>query len=69
MLKIKRWLEVFAPLKVLQNPIEQLGMAAIRAGRFMKVHQLTPVWSQGEKSVRRTTWQPVAFMELTLSSN
>lgn len=53
MLKIKRWFELFTSLKVLQNPIEQLGMAAVRAGRSMKVHQLTPVRSQGEKSVRR----------------
>lgn len=69
MLKIKRWLEVFALLKVLQDPIEQLGMAAIRAGWSMKVHQLTPVQNQGEKSVRRMTWRPIVIMELTLSSN
>lgn len=69
MLKIKRWLEVFASLKILQDPIEQFRMTAVCAGRSMKVHQLTPVRSQGKKSVRRMTWRPIAFMELTLSSN
>lgn len=56
MLKIKRWFEIFTSLKVLQNPIEQLGMAAVCTSRSMKVHQLTPVRSQGEKSVRRMIW-------------
>lgn len=69
MLKIKRWFELFTSLKVMQNPIEQLGMAAVRAGRSMKVHQLTPVRSQGEKSVRRMILRPIAIMELTLSLN
>lgn len=43
MLKIKRWLEFFTSLKILQNPIEQFRMAAVRAGRSMKIHQLTSV--------------------------
>lgn len=49
MLKIKRWLKVVASLKVLQDPIKQLGMAAVRTSRSMKVHQLTPVRNGREK--------------------
>lgn len=69
MLKIERWLKVVASLEVLQDPVEQLGMAAVCAGRSIKVHQLTPVRSQGEKSVCRMTWRSAEIMELTLASN
>ncbi|KYN14339.1 hypothetical protein ALC57_13506 [Trachymyrmex cornetzi] len=66
MLKIKRWLEVFASLKVLQDPIEQFRMTAVCAGRSMKVHQLTPVRSQGKKnSSVNTSVAPIHFLVLT----
>lgn len=43
MLKVKWRLEVVASLKILQDPIEQLWMAAIGTGGSVKVHQLAPV--------------------------
>lgn len=43
MLKVKWRLKVVASLKILQYPVEQLRMTAVRAGGPVEVHQLAPV--------------------------
>jgi len=53
MLKVEGRLEVVASLEVLQNPVEQLGMAAVRAGRPVEVHQLASAAKSGRKKSYR----------------
>jgi len=68
MLKVEGRLKVVASLEVLQNPVEQFGMAAVRAGRPVEVHQLAPVAKSGrEKSYRSASDSEIAG--LTLSSD